>query len=310
MEAVPSCSNRSLTGAPTVARRQWDAPLPLRIWHVASMDAPTVAVVWSLGFAWAAGIDLPRWAPILLALTAWAVYIGDRLLDAHAGMQSPPLHALRDRHTFHWRHRCILGSLALVASGASLWIVITRVPAPARGPDSAIAAATLVYFSGVHSRFKLPRPLDRLLSHLCSRTFLIGALFTAGCLLPAWSQLRATAGHDSNVRLLVAPALFFSALGWLNCHAIGQWESPRLDRLEPLHGTAGLVALFGFLLAVFIAFAEPRPAMLIALGSASALLLALLDRMRSRLTPLALRAAADLVLLTPALLIGVEFVSK
>jgi hypothetical protein len=41
---------------------------------------------------------------------------------------------------------------------------------------------------------------------------------------------------------------------------------------------------------------------LVAAGAASALLLALLDRLRRRLTPLALRAAADLVLLTPVLI--------
>ena len=310
MEAVPSCSNRSLTGVPTVARRQWDAPLPLRIWHVASMDAPTVAVVWSLGFAWAAGVDLPRWAPILLALTAWAVYIGDRLLDAHAGMQSPPMHALRDRHTFHWRHRRILASLALVASGASLWIVITRLPAAARGPDSAIAAATLVYFSGVHSRFKLPRSLQRLLSPLCTRAFLIGALFTSGCLLPVWSQLHVTGRPDSNVSLLIAPALFFGALGWLNCHAIATWESGRPDTGNALSRLAILVALIGVLSGFVFSFSGFRPTLLVVAGSVSAMLVALLDRMRTRLTPLALRAGADLVLLTPALVLTLEHAPK
>ena len=60
--------------------------------------------------------------------------------------------------------------------------------------------------------------------------------------------------------------------------------------------TAGLL-----LAAVLVAF-QPRSAALVAAGAASALLLALLDRLRNRLTPVALRAAADLVLLTPLLL--------
>ncbi len=310
MEAVPSSSNRSLTGVLTVARRQWDAPLPLRIWHVASMDAPTVAVVWSLGFAWAAGVHLPAWAPILLALAAWAVYVGDRLLDAHAGMQSPPQHVLRDRHTFHWRHRRILTSLALVASGASLWIVITRLPAAARGPDSAIAAATLVYFSGVHSRLKLQRSMERLLSPLGTRAFLIGALFTSGCLLPVWSQLHVTGRPDSNLGLLIVPALFFGALGWLNCHAIAKWESGRSDTGNALSRIAILVALIGVLAGFVFSFSGFRPTLLVVAGSVSAMLLALLDRMRNRLTPLALRAGADLVLLTPALVLTLEHAPK
>jgi len=274
------------------------------------MDAPTVAVVWSLGFAWVAGIHLPAWAPILLALVAWAVYIGDRLLDAYAGMRTPPRHQLRDRHTFHWRHRLILGSLALAAAGTSAWIVVTRLPAGSRVSGSAIAAATLVYFSGVHSRRRLPASLGRLLAPICTKAFLIGILFTAGCLLPVWSQLRITRGLASHGRLLIAPALFFAVLGWLNCHAIGLWEASKLVRPGRLQRAAALVAFTGLSLAVFISFAEPRPAMLIALGSASALLLALLDRLRSRMSPLALRAAADLVLLTPALLVVFEFAPK
>jgi hypothetical protein len=52
------------------------------------------------------------------------------------------------------------------------------------------------------------------------------------------------------------------------------------------------------LLSAALAF-NHRIALLVASGAASALLLALLDRLRGRLTPLALRAAADLVLLTP-----------
>ena len=63
-----------------------------------------------------------------------------------------------------------------------------------------------------------------------------------------------------------------------------------------------MVAFAGLSLAVIACAWHPRSAELILAGAASALLLALLDRMRTRLTPLALRAAADLVLLTPLVL--------
>jgi hypothetical protein len=282
------------------------------MWHLASLDAPTVAIVWSWGFAWAAGVHLPAWAPILLALVAWAIYVGDRLLDAHAGMQTPPRHQLRDRHSFHWRHRRILAPLALMGAGASLWIVITRLPEGARMRDSAVAAATLVYFSGVHSRYRLPVSLERRLAPVCTRAALIGALFTAGCLLPVWSQLPAPVASAARDRFLMTPALFFAVVGWLNCHAIAQWESAGSDaHIKGLRRVASLVGLLGAGFAVLIAACgEPRPAMLIATGSASAALLALLDRLRSRLTPLALRAGADLVLLTPVLLMAFERAPK
>jgi hypothetical protein len=48
-----------------------------------------------------------------------------------------------------------------------------------------------------------------------------------------------------------------------------------------------------------VAFLQPRVAALLVAGGASCLLLALLDRLRDGLTPTALRAAADMVLLAP-----------
>jgi hypothetical protein len=206
---------------------------------------------------------------------------------------------MRDRHYFHWRHRRILAPLALVAGCASLWIVFTRVPAAARVPDSAVAAATLAYFSGIHSRGRLPSRLTHILSSLISRPVLIGVLFTAGCLLPVLSQ---TAGHDATGlpgRLLLVPAFYFAVLGWLNCHAIAQWESGPRAPSKPVQPISFLVASAGVLLALVLFSNQPRFSALVAAGAASALLLALLDRFRTRLTPLALRAGADLVLLTP-----------
>lgn len=276
---------------------------PLRIWHLASLDAPTVAVVWTWAFAWGAHVRLPAWAPALLALGAWAVYIGDRLLDARAGMCTPPRHKLRDRHYFHWRHRRILAPLAALAAITSLWLVVTRVPAAARVPDSAIAAATLAYFSGVHSRRRFPGSAARLLHPLMSRSVLIGVLFTAGCLLPVWSQPTLRHAPGLAARLLLVPALFFAALGWLNCHAIARWESDPDTLSQPVRPIACTVCVVGVCLALFMVWNEPRSAALTAAGAASALLLALLDRFRGRLTPLAVRAGADLVLLTPALLL-------
>jgi len=75
-------------GLKCFVNRQWVAPVPLRLWHLASLDAPTVAVVWTLGFAWAASVRLPPWIPVLLALATWAVYVADRL----SGCAAVPAH--------------------------------------------------------------------------------------------------------------------------------------------------------------------------------------------------------------------------
>lgn len=238
---------------------------------------------------------------MVLALIVWAVYVGDRLLDARAGMQSPPLHLLRERHYFHWRYRRILMPVAGAAAAAAAALVAMCLPARARVPDTALAAATLVYFSGVHSRGRI-RPVEWLLSAFSSRAFLIGVLFTAGCLLPAAAQV-APGTSGSLVRVLALPAVFFAVLAWLNCHAIGRWESAAPVLANGVARKAGVVAAAGAGLALLAGAAAPAVGWLMAAGTASALLIVLLEYLRGRLTPLALRAAADLVLLTPAFLL-------
>jgi hypothetical protein len=271
--------------APT---RILEAPALVRLWHLTSLDAPTVALVWSLAFAWVAHVRLPLWAPALLVLAVWAVYIADRLLDARAGLSA----ALRERHLFHWRHRRILLSLAVVSAATAAWIVVAFMPIAARERNSLLAAASLVYFTGVHA--------GRRQAPLLSKEMLVGLLFTAGCALPAWSR----AGVAARGPLLVC-AGFFALLAWLNCYAIDRWEAlATTDSRQPILSLAALLAFAGLVLAAGF-HAQPRVAALLVAGSAAALLLAMLDRVRGRLTSVALRAAADLALLTPLILLPV-----
>ena len=322
---LPLANPRTLVGA-WAAPMAVDAPGPLAWWHLASLDAPTVAVAWSLGFAWAAGVALPAWVPALLALTAWAVYIGDRLLDARAAIRSGETHRLRERHFFHHRHRRVFGVLAVAASCAAAWIVLLLMPAVARERNSVLGAAAAAYFSCVHSsrrvRWRLTRLCaggwSRLLPAMLSKELLVGLLFTAGCVLPTLSRAAAAPGGPHWP--LWAAAAYFAVLAWLNCHAIERWEGDGCQGAErgiaPAAGVGGglvswgrpfpaasLLAVGGLLGAWALFSAAPRPAALLAAGAASSLLLALLDRLRSRLTALALRAAADLVLLTPLALL-------
>jgi len=280
-------------------KQTWDAPAPLRLWHLASLDAPTVAVVWALGFAWAADVRLPVWIPVLLALAAWAAYVADRLLDAHFSLRTGEAHRLRLRHHFHWRHRQILIPLAVAATFAAAWIVLALMPAAARERNSVLAAAALAYFTRVHSRSSPPLPPPAFFPLAFPlKELLVGLIFTTACVLPTWSRSRAASAHWP----LFATAVFFVLLAWLNCHAIEQWESAPASSGRPRVVLLGrLLALSGFLLAAILFLIQPRPAALVAAGATSALLLALLDRLGNRLTPLARRAAADLVLLTPVL---------
>jgi hypothetical protein len=283
------------------ANRTFDTPVLLRLWHLTSLDAPTVAIVWSLAFASAAGVRLPVWIPILLALAAWAVYIVDRVLDARTALRTANLGSLRERHRFHHRHRRVLVPVAIAAACGAAWIVFALMPSAARERNAVLALAALAYFARVHSPRKLASGFTRL-SRLLNKEMLVGLLFTAACVLPAIG--RAANRTSRPLWPMCDAAVVFALLAWLNCHAIDRWEAceqaPGKSRIML---PACLLAVTGLLLAAFLSSTQPRPAALIATGAVSALLLALLDCLRSRLTPLAVRASADLVLLAPMALL-------
>jgi hypothetical protein len=377
MEEVPQVLPNSRIAS--TATRMIALPAPLRFWHLASLDAPTVALAWSAAFAWAAHVRLPLWVPILLALTVWSVYIADRLLDARTALRCAEFHRLRERHYFHHRHRRVLLPLAIVAATAAACIVFTLMPPIARERNSILAAASLVYFTRVHSGRGLAPLLPKfLMPKIVPKEFLVGLLFAAGCALPALSRIpiHVSAGAAQHAHSLFYPLLIdaaiFALLAWLNCHAIDRWESDLNVQFE--HGffspsgatfkrkvagsdlatgsvlkstaavakadsavkgagfsphsqptnrvpalvsernlanpsrnrifsSSALLAATSLLFAALLFSTQPRSAALLASAAASAFLLALLNRLRARLTPIALRTAADLVLLVPAFLL-------
>ncbi len=308
---LPLASSRTEEFALTPKRSQrlyladttWDAPAPLRLWHLASLDAPTVAVVWCLAFAWTAQIHLAPWVPVLLALVTWTVYISDRLLDARAALRSGRFHSLRERHFFHWRHRRVFLALAAAAASAAVAIIVDLMPTAIRERNSVLAAAALAYFSSIHTLRQPSRQraqLPSLAPHF--KEFLVGVLFTAACALPTLSCLHGIARPDSPQWPILVAFAVFAALAWLNCRAIEHWESnPAPSRIPAAAIALGSVAA---LFANFLIPAQPRSAALFAAATFCALFIALLDHLRTRLTPLALRVAADLVLLTPLLLLA------
>jgi hypothetical protein len=284
-------------GRDVAAKPQVDAPGALRLWHLTSLDAPTVAAVWALGFAWAGGVRLPVWIPVLLALAGWAVYIGDRLMDARRALRDGDLDQLRERHMFHYRHRRVLTPLAGCATVAAATMIFTLMPAAARERNSVLAAAALVYFAGVHWRPRMAWAGRLGLAPIIKKEFLVGMLFTAACALPALS--RVSAGPRP---ALAGEAVLFALLAWLNCHAIDRWEADGGGGNQVFR-LACWLTLGGLLLACLLMQADRRAAELATAAAVSSLLLAALDGLRSRLSPLALRAAADLVLLTPLALL-------
>jgi hypothetical protein len=179
----------------------------------------------------------------------------------------------------------------LASAIAAIFIICERMPLSIRENDSLMAAASLAYFAGVHSKRANFAPF--------SKEFLVGVIFTLGCVLPTWSRAQFSSAEPWWPLLIASAA--FGSLAWLNCVAIDRWES---------HNAQGnSIAEFGTLLSFALSLCallllredHGRIAVVLACAAISALLLGLLDRCRVRLTPVTLRSAADIVLLTPAL---------
>jgi hypothetical protein len=290
--ANPEAQARPFLKSPP-ATRVLDAPFPVRIWHLASLDAPTVAVVWALGFAWTLEVHLPIWLLIALALAVWVLYVADRLLDARAGQLSGCMERLRARHRFHWAHRRVLAPMAIVAAGCAAGMVLILMPAISQQRDTVLAAAALAYLTRVHSGAKLTRIAVSLQGSFPTKEISVGILFAVGCALPAVNQAAFPPWR------LALPVAYLAGLAWLDCCAIERWEAGR----HSIFRYAITLCIAGLFAAAWVCVDQPRPAALLTAGATSAFLLALLDWQRTRLTPLALRVAADLVLLTPLALL-------
>jgi hypothetical protein len=265
----------------------------LAFWHLASLDAPTVAVVWALAIAHSAGSSLKPWIPLLLACGTWTVYVGDRLLDTRTAIRTHNHRVLRERHYFHWHHRHTLIPLAALTAASSTAMIFCLMSLAARERNSLIATAALAYFSGVHSAAPIPRWARRIIS----KELLVGILFAAGCSAPTLPLLHSA----SRGWPIILSIIFLAVLAWLNCTAIATWESEN----DPVHLPAVvlLLALPAFALAIVLAQTFPDSSLLLVCTGCSALLLLILHRLRNRFDPLTLRALADFVLLTPAVLL-------
>ncbi|WP_446743971.1 hypothetical protein [Silvibacterium acidisoli] len=274
----------------------------VRLWHLLSLDAPTVAALWAWGMARAVKVHLPWSAPLLLALGTWLLYIGDRILDGLNDRKHGT--KLRNRHYFYIRHRRAF--LAAGASGAALliWLIATRMTPAAFHEDLILFTLALIYFGLIH----LCGPA---IERWFPKEMAVGLVFASATAVPAWSRLN---GHRLPLVPLVA---IFAALCWMNCAAIEKWESLRdtstnhrppphrttrwvQQAFQPAAGAVAMLAVCGATLAVSFGLSLQMTALYTACVL-SELVLAGLDR--GHLSAGQLRIAADAALLTPLLLL-------
>ena len=267
-------------------------PGPLALWHLLSLDAPSVAAVWTWFVARATHTPLPHAILVAMFLAVWLLYASDRLLDATratAGLLEP-------RHLFHQKHHRAFTAAILIVSATLTPLVLEIAPQILR-LYLVLAAVLLLWFLLIHI-FARNRTLPKEL--------IPGPFFAAAVFLPVLSPET------------FPTASAFALLCTLNCLSIYAWEHPQTCRapsIAPLRwvGTPHLTTRLGvrfltpitaFAILLPLALLPLAPAMtpiLLALSLAATLLFAL-NRIHTRLHPTNLRAAADLVLLTPLLI--------
>jgi hypothetical protein len=259
-------------------------------WHLLSLDAPTVAALWSWFFVRAMHLHLSLIQALLLPLGTWLLYVADRILD---GLRQRQGEVLRERHRFHARHRTAFLLVASFLVVVLAWSVLIHMRPEALRDDSWIGAFALLYLLVVHrGARRVPKELA------------VAILFAAATAVPAWSRL--SAGSGSGKEQLAPAITFFALLCWVNCVGIEKWEGGNphaTTRWASLHlrPIVTIIALFSLAAALF---APSRGLMAIYLAAVlSSGLLFALDARSSQLSPLHLRIAADAALLTPLALL-------
>jgi hypothetical protein len=329
---------------------------PLALWHLLSLDAPTVATLWTIFIAHCSHITLPWAAPTAMFLAVWMIYAADRLLDARlldTETVPPPPPASRPvesrlsnlrisesrishldleaRHRFHHQHRTRFLT-ALVLSAVALTTLLHHLDPQALHLYALLATLLAAWMLLIHispaptlQNPSRPRTTRRLPKELAVGLFFPAAIFipTLAHTTPTPNALHALGWASNWLRPTLLPAaILFACICTLNCLYLYAWEHPT-QSLTPTPNTAPSTAhsttrwatahLTHLAIATLTlstitaatclqrhALTTGLPALACALSAAA---LVALNHLRHRIPPIPLRATADLVLLTPLLLL-------
>jgi hypothetical protein len=281
--------------------RQQQRPAPSSIhsivWlNLVCLDAPLVAVSWLWLFARTFSVPFQRGNAVALFLTAWLIYLADRLADS---LFLKPTTARSLRQEFCLHHREIwIATVALVAGFDAYFIWRST------APETFLIGAVVGGLATIY--LVLNHPFGLIWRSLPAKELAIGFLFAAGTLVALLPRLPAL------TPAFVAGAFSFAALCSLNCISIARWER-ELDRAQGkvsiatrhprVAQRAGEICVFLALCSFAAAIAFPSARPILVCAGLSALLLGWLNfgGLQSNDQRSAL---ADLVLLTPIVAIA------
>jgi hypothetical protein len=277
----------------TVGRRTRN---PLTLWHLLSLDAPTVAALWTWFIASANHLRLPAVSIVAMFLAVWMLYAADRLLDARYIGASSSSGDLEARHFFHNRYRGAFLTGILTAS-ITLAILLPYLEPQAIHLYLVLGGLLFGYFILIHATSS---------AHRLPKEIAVGLFFAAATFIP-------TVARRPDLRISLFPlAVLFATACSLNCLFIYTWEhsslAPSGTPVHPatqlaLHKLPILTILLIFLSAAFSVLDRHASWSIPCAITASTILLLLLHHRRHHTARLTLRSLADLALITPLLLL-------
>ena len=141
-----SKNDSALTGRWGLGRR------PLLWLNLLCLDAPVVALTWLLAFARTFRFTSRPAEAIALFLTAWSIYLTDRLVDSLA---ASPRSRGTARAQFCLRHRKPWSLVILIVTALDGAIILAAVPRPTIVRGVFVGVAALAYLAASTSRIKL-----------------------------------------------------------------------------------------------------------------------------------------------------------
>ena len=238
-----------------------------------------------------------------MAITVWMLYAADRLMDARLLDVDPANYKdLEARHYFHHRHRSAFLTGILFASIA-LAALLPHLDTKAVRIYLLLGGLVSGYFVLIHAMRNTA--VRQKVAHRLPKEIAVGLFFAAAIFVP-------TIARRPDLRASLLPfALLFATLCSLNCLFIYAWEHDGLRTSGPPHALThlalqnlpSLTVLLTLSGAAITLFDQRAPWPVPYAIALSAAVLLLLHNHRLAITPVTLRAAADLALATPLLLL-------
>ena len=180
---------------------------PLLWLNLVCLDAPLVAICWQWVFAHSFRLSVPVGHWTALFITAWVIYLADRLGDSLSVLAGEPKSL---RQQFCLRHKKFW-FVSIICAGVADFIVVLAVNYETAALGGILGAITIAYLAMNHAHSQIWETIPL-------KEFIIGSLFAAGTLVGITPHIFAERSA------MIFAAILFAALCSLNCVSIAIWE--------------------------------------------------------------------------------------